>query len=330
MGKASLRKMKILHLRDMLLAETDDEHGLTMPQIIERLQEKEIAAERKALYDDLDVLSDFGLDIVVRRGPRTEYAVGERHFEMPELLLLIDAVQSSRFLTKQKSDALIEKLKKLASKHQADFLDKSMHVEGRIKTQNESIYYNVDTIQEAVQQRKKITFRYFEYGLDKKEVLRREGRHYFESPIDLIYKDEFYYLITYNDKHDDFVRYRVDRMIDIVKTDEPVAGSRKARSFNVQEFCARAFGMYGGDVVSVVLAADRSVLGSVIDRFGKEVLVFPGNDNAVKVHVSILKSTVFYGWLAQFGNMIKIEKPETLAREYQEHLQGVIEGYASG
>jgi len=311
----------------MLMEETDDEHGLTMPQMIDRLRELGIPAERKAVYDDIETLKAYGIDINTRRGAHTEYAVGNRDFELPELLLLTDAVQSSRFLTKKKSDILIGKLQRLTSRYSKKSLDKSMHVEGRIKMQNESIYYNIDTIQDAIRRKRKLTFRYFEYGLDKKQVLRREGKLYEENPVDLIYRDDYYYLITFNDDHGDFVRYRVDRMVDIEETEEPLTHADEIKGFDVAEFAARSFGMFGGEAASAELVVDRSLIGAIIDRFGKDVLVFPVDEATAQVHVSILKSNVFFGWLAQFGTAVTIESPPQLAQEYKEYLQSIVRIY---
>ena len=327
MKKNSQTKARLLHLRDILLEETDDDHSLVMPEILEKLEERGVSAERKAIYNDLEVLKESGLDIVVYRGSRAEYSTGNRQFELPEVLLLADAVQSSRFLTKKKSEVLIKKLKKFTSVYQAELLDKSMHVEGRIKMQNESIYYNVDAIQEAIKHKNKISFYYFKYGLDKAEVLRRDGGQYLESPMELIYKDEYYYLITYNEKHDDYVRYRVDRMIDIVESEESISSSKKVRSFDAQEFCSYAFGMFDGDATSTDLLVDPSIMGSIIDRFGKDVQVYTLDEKTVRVHVKVLKSSVFFGWVAQFGNLITIEKPASLAREYKAFLQSILSSY---
>jgi predicted DNA-binding transcriptional regulator YafY len=327
MAPNSGRKPKLLYLSEMLLNETDDEHGLTIPQMIRRLDQLGIKAERKAIYTDLETLRDFGYDIIVRRSSRTEYAIGKRHFELAELLLLSDAVQSSRSLTERKSKALLEKLQQLTSVHNKQQLSKRMHVEGRIKMQNESIYYNIDRIQEAIRMKSKIAFTYFEYGIDKQEVLRREGRQYHENPIDLVYKDEYYYLITYNDDHDSFLRYRVDRMRSIVVSNEQVTRSERVRSFDVADFTARAFGMFGGDEITAKLRVDVSLIGSIIDRFGKDVTLVKINDQIVRAEVSILKSAVFFGWLVQFGDKLRIESPKALAREYCDYLAAIVDSY---
>lgn len=215
MAKQKNQKLKIPYIAQMLMQETDDEHGLTMAQIVERLAEKGISAERKSIYGDLDALREFGLDIITRQGATTEYAIGQRRFEFPELLLLVDAVQSSRFLTEKKSAVLVSRIKELASRYQGEQLSKRMHVEGRIKMQNESIYYNVDAIQKAIRLKCKIGFQYFDYDAEARRQLRHEGRMYVETPVCLVYSAEYYYLIAFNDEHDDFVRYRVDRMLAI-------------------------------------------------------------------------------------------------------------------
>ena len=328
MENNSYRKEKLLHLKDILHEETDDQHGLTMPQLIAKLNTRGIKAERKALYDDIKALISYGVDVIKRgEGRASEYAIGQRTFEIPELLLLIDAVQSSRFLTEKKSNTLITKLRNFCSCYQAELLDKSMHVEGRIKTQNESIYYNVDAIQEAIQLGKKITFQYFAYGLNKQEALRQEGKHYLENPVELVYKNDCYYLISYNEKHEDFVRYRVDRMFKICKTEEDVPSIHCIQDFDVDAFSLRSFGMFDGEEIKVDLIVDRSIISSMIDRFGKDTLVFFIDDTSAKVHVHILKSKVFFGWIAQFGDKIVIDKPKSLAKEYQDYLEGILNKY---
>ena len=328
MAREGSQKLKVLHIAKMLHEETDDAHGLTMPQIIERLAEKGIMAERKSVYDDIAQLRAFGLDIVTRHGgATTEYAMAARDFEFPELLLLVDAVESSRFLTTRKSAVLVDRIKTLTSRHLAEQLSRQVHVEGRIKMQNESIYYNVDAIQEAILGKRKISFKYFEYGLDKERVLRREGGRYSETPVCLVYSSEYYYLIAYNDAHSDFVRYRVDRMLDIAVLDEKATRNKDIANFDVGEFGLRSFGMFDGEKVSVDLVVDKGVVGAVIDRFGKDVLIARIDGQSARVHVIVLVSKMFFGWLAQFGTAVRIERPPSLAQEYREYLEGIVEAY---
>lgn len=327
MLKRPSKKMKLLALAEILQQETDDEHGLTMPQIIEKLEERGISAERKALYNDLDVLRDFGFDIIIRKEKPPCYAIGKRDFEFPELLLLVDAVQSSRFLTDQKSSILVDKLKCFTSRHQAKLLDKHIYVEGRIKTQNESIYYNVDSIHEAIQTKRKVTFKYFKYDLEKKRRFRADKELYCENPIALVYVDEFYYLIAYNENHQSFVQYRVDRMLEINITDDAIIKNQEIADFNVQEYVSRAFRMFSGEKVNVELLVSSDIMSIVIDRFGKDVLSYKKDEDTARVHITVLKSNVFFGWLTQLGTKAKIESPTWLAQEYRDYLNEVAAQY---
>ena len=332
MARQPNQKLKILHLRQMLLDETDDEHGLTMAEIIERLAEKGISAERKAIYRDLDALRDYGMDIIKRSGVETgvaEYAVGSREFEMPELLLLVDAVQSSRFLTERKSLALVHHIGKLASRYQADMLAGRVHVEGRIKMQNESIYYNVNDIQQAIARRRKIAFRYLSYDVDKKAVLRKDGKLYRENPLCLVYRDDFYYLVTYNDRHEAFLKYRVDRMRNIKIVDEPVTRNAAIATFDVDSYVQQSFSMYNGDPRMVELVVDPDLAGPIIDRFGKDVQMMRTEDGMARVDVRVMVSATFFGWLAQFGTKARIVAPTDVAERYRDFLAEIVANYGA-
>ena len=230
------QKLKLLYLMRMLQEETDSEQGLTMTQILERLEEEGVMAERKSVYRDIEALREFGLDIRTYQRSPVEYALENRDFALPELLLLVDAVQSSRFLTQRKSDALVRSVKQLASARQRALLDKRLHVEGRIKSQNESVFHNVDRIQEALARRRKITFLYFQYDAAKKKILQHDGAFYTETPVQLIYADGFYYLVAYNEKHGALAHYRVDRMDKIEVTDQPACRNELRRRLRRARF----------------------------------------------------------------------------------------------
>lgn len=320
------KRLKLFYLMKILREETDEEQGLTMVQIISKLAEYDIAAERKAIYRDMEALRDFGFDIE-KRGAPCEYALKNRPFKFPELLLLIDAIQSSRFLTESKSEALVESVKAFASYSQAQLLGKRVFVEGRIKMQNESVFYNVDKIQEAIMGKRKVEFQYFEYGTDKAKVLRHDAEFYVETPVYLVYLEGYYYLIAFNDAHDDFVRYRVDRMLNLRMS--KCAATRNARiaSFDVREFEIRSFGMFSGDTASVELKVRKEAMGAVIDRFGRDVFSSAREDGTAHVHVVVLKSPVFYGWLAQFGELIQIVKPQSLIEDYRDYLMDIVGSY---
>lgn len=323
------QKLKLLYLMKMLTEETDSECGLSMTQILEKLEEQGISAERKSIYRDIEALRDFGLDVRTYQRAPVEYALEDRDFAFPELLLLVDAVQSSRFLTQRKSDALVRSVKQLASVRQRALLDKRVHVEGRIKTQNESVFYNVDRIHEAIAQRRKVSFLYFKYDAAKKKLMQHDGDRYVETPVQLVYSDGYYYLVAFNEKHDGFVNYRVDRMDDIEILEEPSLRNDRIANFDAQELEDRVFGMYSGEPVSATFLVDEESMCSVIDRFGKDVQSMPVEEGKARVSAVVMKSPVFFGWLAQFGTRVRIEKPKALAEEYRRYLAEIVEAYGS-
>ena len=329
MPKRGNQKLKILFLMKMLLDETDRRHPLTMAEIINRLDEEGIKAERKSIYDDIELLKQFGLEIVTSRGKSAGYYIGSRDFEYQELTLLVDAVQSSKFLTEKKSRALIRKLESLTSVHEAARIEKQVHVAGRIKMQNESIYYNLDTIQRALAKKQRISFKYFDYDTKKDRVARKGGNLYLADPTGLIYIDDQYYLITYNAKHEDIVTYRVDRMMNITMTDEKAATIPAAKGFDVVEYSKRAFSMFDGRDERVELLADNALVNAMIDRFGKDVMIHEADEKTVRVFAPVTVSGAFFGWLAQYGSLIEIEQPKELREEFLAFLQGIKQKYTA-
>ena len=231
---AESQKLKLLYLMQMLYDETDDEHGLTTPELIEGLAERGIDAERKSVYRDIETLCSFGMDIVKLPTRPVSYALGSRTFSGAELMLLTDAVQSSRFLTQRMANRLVAGVATLGSRHQVRSLKKHVHVEGRIKMQNESVFHHVDTIHEALSQRRKVAFRYVKYDAAKRPVPQKAGRIYCETPVRLIYSEGCYYLIAYNDKHESFPTYRVDRMQGLRIADEPAARNQAIATFDAE------------------------------------------------------------------------------------------------
>ncbi len=321
------QKLKLLYLMRMLEEETDAEQGLTMSQILERLEAQGITAERKGIYRDIEALREFGLDVRTYQRAPVENALERRDFAFHELLLLVDAVQSSRFLTQRKSDALVEAVKRLASARQCALLDKRLHVEGRIKMQNESVFHSVDRIQEAIAQKRQIPFVYFKYDAAKEKVLQHGGERYVETPVQLVYAEGYYYLVVFNEKHDDFATYRVDRMDRIKITDAPAVKNERIATFDAQELEGRAFGMYSGESVAATLLVSGEAMGAIIDRFGKDVESLPAGEGWARVYATVMKSPVLFGWLAQFGDRVHIEKPASLAAEYRDYLAGIVASY---
>lgn len=321
------QKLKMLHLVQILEQETDDGHGLTVPQLIEKLAERGVKVDRKTLYDDLKCLTEFGYDVQSYRRSKLERGLASRDFQEGELLLLADAVQSSRFLTAKKADELVGKISKLGSRHMARDLSKKIHVEGRIGTQNESVYYNVDAIQRAITAKKKIEFRYFRLNESKRRVEKHKGRVYVETPVQLIYMNDFYYLVVWNDKHERFVNYRVDRMRYIEVSDEDATRNGEIATFDAAKYQHRVFGMFSGEPVSVTLLVKTSAMGAVVDRFGAGVTASPAGEGLARVSAVVLEAPTFYGWLAQFGDDVVIESPERLKESFVAHLKKTLEVY---
>lgn len=317
--KSSNQKLKLLYLMKILLEKTDEENTLSVPQLIEELSRYGVSAERKSIYDDLECLRVYGLDICSVKSKSFGYFVASRDFELPELKLLVDSVQASKFITKKKSLELISKIEGLTSHNNAVKLRRQVFVTNRVKTVNERIYYNVDIIHEAISENRQIAFRYFELDVDKKKVYRKEGGVYTESPIALSWDDENYYLIVYKKKYGSFAHYRVDKMEDISVTDEK--RQLPEESFDLSEYTKSVFSMFGGNEVKVSVRFHNSLAGVVFDRYGTEVPVLRVDDEHFVCNINVAVSPVFLGWIAGLGEKAEIVSPEAVVFEMREHLR---------
>lgn len=326
MAKSSNQKMKLLVLRDYLLSHSDEDHPVTIQDMIDELARWDIKAERKSLYDDMETLAAYGLDVQSRKGKTGGWFIGERDFELPELKLLVDAVQSSRFLTRKKSDALIRKLEKLAGIHQARQLQRQVFVSGRVKTMNESIYYNVDKLHAALAQRRVITFRYYTYNSRKEKLYYRWGAQYEVSPCGLVWDSENYYLAGWDHRFEQVRHYRVDKMDEITVTDLPLQGAA-AEGVDMAEYAQKHFGMFRGEEARVTLRCKRSLAGVVIDRFGQECILVPDEEKRFTVTVNVVVSPQFWGWLFGLGDGVELLSPPEAVAEYRKLLGDVSKLY---
>lgn len=315
-SKSANQKIKILYLMKILLEFTDDEHGLTLEEISAKLATYGVEAERKTLYDDLETLQIFGLDIEKRRDKSVRYYIAGRDFELPELKLLVDAVQSSRFITHKKSAELIKKIESFASHHQAQQLQHQVFVANRIKTMNESIYYNVDFINDAINQNVKISFQHFNWNVKKEKVLRHGGKRYVISPWALVWQDENYYMVGYDPQTQDRKNFRVDKMVDIRLLDEKREGEEVLGNFDPGIDFQQTFGMYGGTVERVSLRCHNDIAGAIIDRFGLDLSFFIADPDHFDIHISVRNSPVFLAWLLTFGDSITILSPENVKADF--------------
>ena len=327
MAKSANQKNKLLFLYKLLLEHTDEEHPLSTARIIEILEENDIGAERKSIYNDMETLRLMGLDVQSRKGRGAGWFVGERDFQLPELKLLMDAVQSSRFITQRKSDTLIRKLEKLASTHQARQLQRQVYVSGRIKTMNESIYYNVDKLHMALSSAKVITFKYFDYNIKKEKVFRQEGRRYTVTPFGLIWNSENYYLAAFDHNSGQLRHYRVDKMAEIALTSLPRQGEEFRKTFQLADYAQKHFGMYRGEEVSVTLRARQTMVGVVLDRFGQDLILIPDGEDHFTVTLPVVVSPQFFGWLFGLDGGVEILRPLKAVEQYRAHLKQQLEKY---
>lgn len=326
--KLSHQKLKLLYLMKILLEQTDEEHSITVPKMITELSKLGISAERKSIYDDLEYLKLFGLDICMQKSRTTDYFIASRDFELPELKLLVDSVQSSKFITYKKSLELISKIEKLTSKYNAKQLQRQVFVTNRVKTVNERIYYNVDKIHEAIAEDKQITFKYFDIDVNKKKVYRKEGNIYTESPVSLTWDDENYYLITYKDKYDSYVHYRVDKMenIEITENDRVLSEA----PFDLSAYAKTMFQMFGGEETEVSIQFENELVGVVYDRFGVNVPIIKTDETHFICNVKVAVSPHFLSWIISFGSRAKILSPDFVKEQLYELLLEVQKQYEKG
>lgn len=327
MAKSPMQKRRILYVMQMLMENTDEEHAMSAAEIIDHLKAFGIEAERKSIYDDIEVLQLFGLDILNRRSEPKGYYIASRDFELPELKLLVDAVQSSKFITEKKSRALIKKIEGLAGRHSANELQNQVVVSNRIKTMNESIYYNVDKIYSAISANVKIRFKYCKWTLSKELTPKKDGEFYTVSPWVLTWDDENYYLIAYSEENQQLRHYRVDKMMNIIHTKDTREGRAQFEKFDIASFSKRTFGMFAGEEKELTILFSNKLIGVVIDRFGQEVRIQKRSADSFTINIKINVSTQFYGWLASLGNGAKIIAPEEEARRYADYIKKIIENY---
>jgi len=323
MSKSSNQKLKILYLLKILIEKTDTDHTLTVPEMILELKKYDINAERKSIYDDIESLKTFGIDILCRKSKTHDYYIANRTFELAELKLLADAVASSKFITEKKSRELIKKIGSLTSSHEARQLTRQIYVAGRVKAMNEKIYYNVDLINQAITENNQISFKYFEYTIDKKKQYRNDGNKYIASPYALTWDDENYYMISYYEKYNGITHFRVDKMENIEITDQ----KSRSEEINIVEYTKKIFSMYGGEEETVKIQFDNSLLSVIIDRFGMNVITHKVDEDSFIAIFKVEISPPFWGWLFQFGNKAKIVEPEDVREEFVRFIDTVKDNY---
>ena len=328
MPRGSNQKLKFTYLMKIMAEKTDDEHSLTMPQILEELEKYEVSAERKSIYEDFKDMSKLGIDVIKeQRGRETFYHIAGREFELAEVKLLIDAVQSAKFITQKKSKSLISKVKNFVSEHQAKQLQRQIVINDRVKTMNESVYYNVDDIHTAINQNRKIKFKYYKWDIDKKLVERHGGSYFVVSPWALLWDDENYYMIAFDDWDNKIKHYRVDKMMYIEVGNDERAGKEEFKNFDMAKYSKATFGMYHGEKTKVCIKFANHMCGVFIDRFGKDTLFRKIDENHSELIVDINVSPQFFGWIFSLGNDVEIVSPREVVNELREYTKKFIMKY---
>ena len=325
MANSGNQKQKLLCLLRMLQEETDASHGLTMPQIIERLDDEGIAAERKALYRDIQALCDAGFDIQKLPTRPVQYALIRSELGIDDVMMLVDVVQSSPFLTERKSNRLVKSLKGLVSERERKSLAKRVHVQGRIRNQNDSIFHNVDRIHEAMQAKRRLEFLYFSYGTDLERRPRHDGKRYVVTPVKIVYADSNYYLAAFDDESGQVRTYRVDRMQIAQISNRPAARNEVIANYDYGDFAYQSFSMFHGTPKTVTLRVEAEMMDVIVDKFGRDVEVAKATPNYADVRVSVQVSPQFFGWLAGLDGHVKIRTPRKLGEEYRAWLNGLAQ-----
>ena len=325
MPKSDNQKLKIFHILDYLQRNSHQDHPVRASELIQMLDSQHnISCDRKTVYSDIAALQDYGVDIVSIPGKNGGYYIASRNFELPELKLLIDAVQSSRFLTEKKSRELIEKLCNQCSVHDARLMRRDVLVSGRVKNMNETIYYNVDAIQEAISQNRQITFRYFDWDLNGQRRYRERG--YTASPYGLCQDNENCYLLAHSPRHG-VTSYRVDRMQEIHLTEEARTPCPELTGKNLAEHANRLFQMYSGDPTTVKLRFHRSLTNVVIDRFGRDTMLIPDGEEHFVFTVNVAVSPMFLSWVIGFGSKAKVLHPQSVIDSCRQLCLEAMEQY---
>lgn len=323
-------KLRLLRIMQILWEETDEQHPLSASGILKRLSSRyDMSADRKTIYSDIELLNliEIEMDIVHTIHKNGGFYIGTRSFELAELKLMVDAVQSSKFITKKKSEDLIKKLGKMTSKEEASILRRQVFIYNRTKADNETIYYSVDKIHTAIHENRKISFQYCVWNLKKELEPKKSGMRYIVSPHAVSWDDENYYLVAYDSNEAKIKHYRVDKIQDAQIEDEEREGKREFENFDLAAYAKKTFGMYGGYDEDVSFLCDNKMIGVMIDRFGQDIMVIPQGKDRFHTRATVTVSRQFFGWLTAIGSGVMIEGPERVREEYKKYLQETVNIY---
>ena len=326
MAQKNWQKIKLVKLLELLRQESDEQHPLATNQICEYMCSVDIPCDRRVVSHDVALLNEMGIEVLETWvGKSKAYYIEDRSFSVPELKILIDAVQAASFITDKKSEELIDKLAHLGGTHRAEILKGNLVSFNTQKHSNEHIYYNVDALEDAIQRQKKVIFRYFDIDIGREKVYRRDGHHYVVEPVALVYNEDNYYAVVYSSRHDNTANYRIDRMDSVEVIDEDISEKAVELRSQVAEYTGQAIKMYGGEPKIVALEFEKSLTGAVYDRFGESVNMMTSVEDRNIATVKVQLSPTFWGWLFQFGKQMRVISPDEVVKEYRARLEEVLE-----
>lgn len=327
MPYSNLRKIKLLKIWEILNRETDESHPMSTATLTARLAEFGIEVDRKILYSDIKLLNDCGYEIKHTRAISNEYYVVDRSFDIPEIRILMDAVQAASFITAKKTNGFISRIAQLAGDKKAEVMKKNTVEFHTPKSDNEKIFYNVDAIGNAIEQRRQISFLYFDYDIKHQRVYRKDKRRYIVNPLSTVFSMDNYYLMCYDDKHSGIGHYRIDRMDDVQISDTPITDNEEVKQFDLSRHKRALFGMFNGDDAQVTFRADKSLVDHIFDRFGDDIHIIQGEGDTVIFTADVQVSKPFLGWCCSFGNLLKVTSPQSVAEQVKQYAIDVVEQY---
>lgn len=318
MAQDNCQKIKLLKIMEILNRETDEDHPLRTGEICERLRKMNITCDPRTLHKDMKLLNEWGYEVMSYLVNHEKgYYIADRSFSIPELKILIDAVQASGFITRKKSDELIDKIAALGGGNRAEILKENLVYFNTRKHSNEKVLYVIDSLEGAISQYKKVIFRYYDLDEKGEKVYRREGHHYVIEPLSLVFNEDNYYLVGYSSRHGQLTNYRLDRMDDVKAIDDEITDEARKLRENVGNYTESAFKMFNGEEKKVTLSFDRKLIGVVYDKFGEKTKMKKVDENTVECSVKIRISPPFFAWVFQFAGSMKIISPPLVAEEFE-------------
>ena len=321
MGKENFSKIKLLRIWEILKQDSDENNPLTTNQILDKLSESGIICDRRTLYQDIAILNSYGYEVICKKGQHSNgYYVIDRSFDVPELRILIDAVQAASFISPKKTAELTDKIAALGGSYRADILKKNIVEFNTTKHNNEHIYYSVNAIEDAILAGKKISFQYFDLNESHERVFRKNGEKYLVNPVAMVFSNDNYYLICYHDNHDGITTYRIDRMLNVSVSDQEINKAAQPKGLNIAKHRKQSFSMFGGKTETVKFEADKDLLDVIYDKFGEDTQIRSLGNGKISFTADVQVSPVFFGWCCMLGDKLRVAQPESILLAFKQHL----------